>query len=167
MGKMKISNDGLEHLIKLEGGAQLVMYNDLGGQKGHCTIGVGHLVHKGVCNGVVPSEKPYLKGISLSKAKELLKNDLVIAESAINGSVTGSLNQNQYDALVSFVFNVGAGAFRHSTLLKYINSQQYEKAADEFLKWNKMTISGKKIEINGLTNRRIAEKALFEKAVKP
>src|SRR5690625_7484018 len=76
MRKMTISNDGLEHLIKLEGGAQLVMYNDLGGQKGHCTIGVGHLVHKGVCNGVVPSEKPYLKGISLSKAKELLKNDL-------------------------------------------------------------------------------------------
>lgn len=167
MEKMRISNEGLEHLITLEGGARLVMYNDLGDQGGHCTIGVGHLVHKGVCNGVIPSEKPYLKGISPAKAKELLKNDLAIAESAIHGSVTVPLSQNQYDALVSFVFNVGADAFRRSTLLKYINSRQHRKAADEFLEWNRMTIAGKKVEISGLTNRRLAEKVLFEKAVKP
>lgn len=160
---MKISDDGLDHLIKLEGGAQLKRYNDLGKSKGHCTIGVGHLIHKGVCNGQIPSEKPYLKGISLKKAKELLKSDLIIAESAVNGSITVPLTQNQYDALVSFVFNVGTTAFRHSTLKKHINAKQYKKASDEFLKWNKMRISGKKMIVPGLTNRRLAEKSLFDK----
>lgn len=163
MATMSISNEGIEHLIKVEGGAQLKMYNDLGKSKGHCTIGVGHLVHKGVCNGVIPGEKPYLKGISLKKAKELLTSDLKIAESAINGAITVSLTQNQYDALVSFVFNVGETAFKYSTLKKYINSKQYKKASDEFLKWNKMTINGVKKEVPGLTNRRISEKALFDK----
>lgn len=162
MGKMKISDEGLKHLIKLEGGAQLKMYNDLGNNKGHCTIGVGHLVHKGVCGGIIPSEKPYLKGVSLGKAKELLKSDLIIVESAINGSVMVSLTQNQYDALVSFVFNVGTTVFRYSTLLKHINSKQFKKASDEFIVWNKMTIAGVKKEINGLTNRRVAENALFD-----
>ena len=165
MGKMKISDEGLEHLIKLEGGAQLKMYNDLGDNKGHCTIGVGHLVHKGVCNGAIPSEKPYLKGITLNKAKELLKGDLNIAESVVNGSVTVPLAQNQYDALVSFVFNVGGTAFRYSTLLKYINSKQYKKASAELLVWNKMTIAGEKKVITGLTNRRIAEKGSVQNSV--
>ncbi len=159
---MKISDKGVEHLIKLEGGAQLKMYNDLGKNKGHCTVGVGHLVHKGVCNGVIPSERPYLKGVSLAKAKELLKSDLIIVESAINGSVTVPLTQNQYDALVSFAFNVGVTAFRYSKILKYINSKQYKNASDEFLAWNKMTVAGVKSEVKGLTNRRIAEKYLFD-----
>ncbi len=163
MASMTISNHGLQHLINIEGGAQLTMYNDLGKSKGHCTIGVGHLVHKGICNGVIPSEKPYLKGISITQAKKILKTDLTIAESAINGSITVILTQNQYDALVSFVFNVGITAFKYSTLKKYINSKQYKKASNEFLVWNKMTVSGVKKVVTGLTNRRIAEKALFDK----
>lgn len=163
MANMTISNNGIQHLISVEGGAQLTMYNDLGKSKGHCTIGVGHLVHKGICNGVVPSEKPYLKGISVARAKILLKTDLANAESSINGAVTVQLNQNQYDALVSFVFNVGGPKFRSSTLLKLINSKQFKKAAHEFLKWDKMTVGGKLIPIKGLHNRRIAEKHLFEK----
>ncbi len=163
MGNMKISSDGIQHLVNIEGGAQLTMYNDAGKNKGHCTIGVGHLIHKTVCNGTIPSEKPYLKGISITHAKKLLKTDLAIAESAVNGAITVPLTQNQYDALVSFVFNAGAGAFRKSTLRKYINSKQYKKASNEFLIWNKMTVSGAKKISAGLTNRRIAEKALFDK----
>ncbi|KEQ17552.1 lysozyme [Endozoicomonas numazuensis] len=163
---MKISDVGLDHLIKLEGGIQLTRYNDLGKNSGHCTIGVGHLIHKGVCNGIVPSEKPFLKGITVKRAKELLRKDILIAESTIKGSVTSTLNQNQYDALVSFVFNIGGPQFRNSTLLKYLNSKQSNKASDEFLKWNKMTIGGRKIEVKGLTNRRIAEKHLFDMEVK-
>jgi len=139
------------------------MYNDLGKSKGHCTIGVGHLIHKGICNGVIPSEKSYLKGVSIAQAKKLLKNDLVFAENAINGAVTAQLTQNQYDALVSFVFNVGGPKFRSSTLLKLINSKQFKKAALELLKWDKMTVGAKLISIKGLHNRRIAEKHLFEK----
>ncbi len=163
MPKMSISKEGIEHLIKIEGGAQLKMYNDLGKNKGHCTIGVGHLVHKGVCNGVIPSEKPYLKGITVEYAKKLLKNDLSFAENTINGSVTAPLTQNQYDALVSFVFNIGGPKFRSSTLLRLLNSKQYKKAADEFLKWDKATVGSKLISVPGLLNRRISEKYLFEK----
>ena len=161
---MNISDNGLKHLIKVEGGSQTSLYNDLGKNKGHCTIGVGHLIHKGICNGKAPSERPYLKGITTQRARELLKTDLKITENTINGSITVPLNQNQYDALTSFVFNVGPTAFRYSTLRKLINSKQFNKASDEFLKWNKMTISGKKQVVPGLTNRRIAERFLFEQA---
>ena len=164
MAKMTISNNGMQHLIMIEGGARLSMYNDLGKSKGHCTIGVGHLVHKGICNGVIPSEKPYLKGISVTRAKQILKSDIANAESAINGAITVQLNQNQYDALVSFTFNVGGPKFRSSTMLKLINSKQFKKAANEFLKWDKMKIGGKLVPIKGLYNRRISEKHLFEKA---
>ena len=166
MSKMTISDIGLEQLIKVEGGAQLKMYNDHGSNSGHCTIGVGHLVHKGVCNGVIPAEKPYLKGISLRQAKELLKADLRTAENTVNHSVVVKLSQSQYDALVSFAFNVGPNAFRFSTLLKLVNSKQFKKASDEFLVWDKMTMNGLKNVVNGLVNRRIAERALFEKVTK-
>jgi len=166
MEKMNISDKGLEHLIKLEGGTRLTMYNDLGGKKGHCTIGVGHLIHKGVCNGLIPSEKPYLNGISTAQAKQLLKNDLNTVQNTINRYIIAPVSQNQYDALVSFVFNVGITAFRHSTLKTLVNAKQYKNAANEFLKWNKMTTNGKQKVIDGLINRRIAEKALFEKVSK-
>lgn len=167
MAKMNISKNGLTHLIKIEGGAQLTMYNDLGANKGHCTIGVGHLIHKGVCNGIIPSEKPYLKGITLPKAESLLKSDLKVAENAVNNYVTAKINQNQYDALVSFTFNVGATAFKNSTLLRYLNSNQISSASNEFLKWDKMTIGGVKKSVKGLFNRRIAEKSLFDRVIKP
>jgi len=163
MSNMQISNNGLQHLITLEGGAQLSLYDDLGKGRGHCTIGVGHLVHKGVCNGLVKSEKPYLKGISLVTARSLLRKDLAISENAINNNIQVTLTQNQFDALVSFVFNVGPTAFYRSQLRKYIIQKDFKRAALEFGKWNKMTINGKKVVIAGLTNRRLAERALFEK----
>jgi len=68
------------------------------------------------------------------------------------------LTQNQFDALVSFVFNVGSSAFRYSTLKKLINTKQYIKVANEFPKWNKMNIGGVKKKSLGLINRRKAEK---------
>ena len=80
MAIMKISSRGINHLIKLEGGIKRKMYNDLGGKKGHCTIGVGHLIHKGICNGTNLSEKVFKNGISVIQAKKLLKSDLRIAE---------------------------------------------------------------------------------------
>ncbi len=163
MGKMKISSKGLNHLIKLEGGFKLKMYNDLGAKKGHCTIGLGHLIHKGICNGVSPSEKIYLNGISVVQAKKLFKSDLKVTEKAVNRVAAVSLTQNQFDALVSFVFNIGVPKFRGSTLLKLINSKQHKKAASEFLKWNKVTVGSNIIVVPGLRNRRKAEKHLFEK----
>jgi GH24 family phage-related lysozyme (muramidase) len=71
------------------------------------------------------------------------------------------LAQEQVDALASFVFNVGVGAFRGSTLLKMLNQGQDTKAADEFTKWNK---AGGKVS-HGLTRRRRAERELFLRGI--
>ena len=86
----------------------------------------------------------------------LLNKDVLWAENAINEQHL-NLNQNQFDALVSFVFNVGATAFSHSTLLKKLKSRDFDAAADEFLRWNK---AGGKV-LRGLTTRREAERELF------
>ena len=77
----------------------------------------------------------------------------------INKVVKVPLNQNQFDALVSFAYNVGNGNFNSSTLLRKLNSSDYEGAANEFKKWNR---SGGKI-LAGLARRRKAEKELFDR----
>jgi lysozyme len=69
------------------------------------------------------------------------------------------LNQNQFDALVSFAYNVGNGNFNSSTLLRWLNQGNYKEASSQLLKWNK----SKGVVLNGLTRRRKAEKALFDK----
>lgn len=79
----------------------------------------------------------------------------------INIAVKVSLNQNQFDALVSFCYNLGNGNFQQSTLLKKINDNDFVGASEEFLKWNK---AGGKV-LSGLTKRRLAEKELFLKEV--
>ena len=70
---------------------------------------------------------------------------------------------NQFDALVSFTYNVGIGAFQSSTLRKKLNSRKFDEAAQEFGKWVKGTVNGVKITLEGLVNRRRDERALFEK----
>ena len=95
-----------------------------------------------------------------------LVRDLLIAEKAVNQLVTVPLTQNEFDALVSFVFNVGsdiaadtkAEGLGDSTLLKLLNGYDYNGAAKEFVKWNKDNGH----VVSGLTRRRNAEKALFE-----
>ena len=113
------------------------------------TIGVGHTL--GVKMGDV---------ITPEQAEEFLRSDLKSAEYAVNNYVTAPLNQNQFDALASFVFNLGSGAFKSSTLLKKLNSVDYQGAADEFPKWNK---AGGKV-LQGLVNRRAAERTMFLEA---
>lgn len=98
--------------------------------------------------------------ITSEEAEQLLEEDLKTFENAVNQSVTVELTQNQFDALVSFVYNVGAGNFRKSTLLKRVNAGKFAEAADEFLKWNK---AGGKV-LAGLTRRRNAERNLFLKS---
>ena len=71
--------------------------------------------------------------------------------------VSGKITQNQFDALVSFAFNLGTGNLRNSTLLKKLNKDDFENAANEFLKWD--MASGH--QMAGLTRRRKAERALF------
>ncbi|MNP56642.1 Lysozyme RrrD [compost metagenome] len=95
--------------------------------------------------------------ISQSQADELLKQGVMQYEKGVEQSVVVLFTQEQFDALVSFTYNLGINALKGSTLLRKLNSGDYEGAADEFLKWNK---AGGKI-LSGLTRRREAERMLF------
>ena len=141
---MHISNDGI-NLIKQFEGCVLSAYKC---PAGVWTIGYGHT--KNVKQGMK---------ITKEQASNLLIDDLKIYESYVNKYVKVKLNQNQFDALVSFTFNCGGGALKSSTLLKKINKGDYAGAANELLRWNKA--NGK--VLSGLTRRRKAEKALFLK----
>ena len=140
---MKTSQAGID-LIKSFEGCKLRAYQD---SVGIWTIGVGH-TGPDVCAGVTVSDQ---------EAISLLQMDLHEAEEAVERLVTAPLNQNEFDALVSFTFNLGEGNLRKSTLLKYLNQMRYEDAANEFPRWNR---AGGQI-LPGLTRRREAEKQLF------
>lgn len=86
----------------------------------------------------------------------LLKNDLAWVESTLTSVVTAGINQNQYDALCSLAFNIGATAFKNSTLPRLLNRGRFAAAADEFLKWRK---AGRDPDI--LLPRRQRERAYF------
>lgn len=152
---MQISETGINLIKQLEG-CRLQAYDDFTGKpvgfsdvvKGTLTIGVGH-TGKDVTKGLVISEE---------RASELLKNDIKNVEKTINEVVKVPLNQNQYDALCCFVFNIGCSAFRDSTMLKLINTNQFAKAADCFKDWHR----GNNIP-HLLDNRRKKEKELFIK----
>lgn len=116
------------------------------------SIGVGHLI--------LPED--HLKVgdvISMARVDELLTKDVQTALSAVNRLVKVPLNKSQCVALVSFIFNVGVGAFRRSSVLKHLNLGHYQTAADRLLLWNK---GGGKI-LPGLVRRRKAERELFLK----
>ena len=102
------------------------------------------------------------KEITEEKAFEILE---YIANkdfgSNINKVVKAPLNQNQFDALVSFAYNIGNENFNSSTLLRWLNQGNYKEASMQLLRWNK----SKGIVLNGLTKRRKSEKALFDKAI--
>ncbi len=97
--------------------------------------------------------------ITTDEAERFLEEDLKKFEDSITQNVLVKLTQNQFDALVCFVYNVGVGNFAKSTLLKKLNAGKFSEAADEFLKWNK---ANKKV-LAGLTRRRAAERELFLK----
>lgn len=103
--------------------------------------------------------KPVGKGtkITTEEAEVFLEQDLKSFEDGVSQNVSIELTQNQFDALVCFVYNVGLGNFKKSTLLKKLNAGKLEAAAEEFLKWDKS--KGKSLP--GLTRRRKAERALF------
>lgn len=91
------------------------------------------------------------------EAEQLLKKDLERFEKGVSEIVKVPLTQNQFDALVSFSFNLGLGNLKSSTLLKKLNASDYVGASKEFTRWDK---AGGKV-LAGLTRRREAEKALF------
>lgn len=100
--------------------------------------------------------------VTKDEAEKLLLNDVTPFADRINKLVKVKLNQNQFDALVSFVYNVGPEAFADSTMLKLINQNLLDDAANQFVRWNKV----KGEVFAGLTRRRMAERDLFLRAVK-
>ncbi|NYA43225.1 lysozyme [Serratia fonticola] len=143
---MQISNNGIKKL-KAEEGEKLTGYKD---SRGIPTVGVGH-------TGLVDGNPVYVgMVITKEKSSELLQSDLKWVESAINSKVKTQINQNQYDALCSLVFNIGESAFSNSTVLSKLNLGDFIGAADAFLMWKK---SGE--DLNILLPRRQRERALF------
>ena len=99
--------------------------------------------------------------INEQQANELLMWELKNKSISLHGL---NLNQNQFDSCLSFVYNVGIGAFTKSTLRKKILINPNDQSIkDEFLKWNKATVNGKLTELKGLTRRRTAEAELYFK----
>lgn len=92
------------------------------------------------------------------QADQWLLEDLGDAENCVNKLVTVPMTQGEFDALVSFAYNLGCMALRGSTLLRKLNASDYDGAAEEFKKWNHQ---GKEV-LAGLTKRRTAEQELFE-----
>ena len=140
---MNISDNGLSLIEQFES-LKFKAYKDI---RGILTIGYGH-TGSDVTDGLI---------ISKNQAEILLKNDAQVTVQTINRLVKVVLNQNQFDALCSFIFNVGSGNFASSTMLKLINQSNFTDAANEFPKWDKAagTI------VQGLLNRRLKEQELF------
>lgn len=150
--RMRISDVGIELIRRFEG-LELESYQDIAGV---WTIGYGHTETAG------PDQK-----INEREAEELLRRDLGPRERAVEQLAGVALNQNEFDALVSFVFNVGANAFKTSTARKRLNRNDRMGAAEALTWWNKATIGGVLREVKGLTRRRVSESALFLTPVNP
>ena len=139
---MKIGTQGLELLKHFEG-LELNAYQCAAGV---WTIGYGHT--KGVQKGMSISEEA---------ANEMLAEEMTEYENYVNTYVTVELNQCQFDAMVSWVYNLGGGNLKASTLLKVLNAGDYDGVPAQMMRWNKA--GGKVLE--GLTRRRQAEADLF------
>jgi lysozyme len=140
---MKTSDNGIDFLKEVES-VKLKAYLDTGGV---WTNGVGHTgpdVHEG-------------QVVDEAQVNAWLKEDVLEAEDAVNRGVKVSLSQNQFDALVSFTFNVGVSAFLNSTLLRKLNASDYEGAKNELSRW--VRDNGKIVK--GLVNRRLKEQKLY------
>jgi len=100
--------------------------------------------------------------ITVEKAIEWLRKETKTIAPQIKALVKVPINQNQLDSLTSFVYNVGIGAFKSSTLLRLLNSgAPKSEVAAQFDRWNKGTVNGQKVILPGLVRRRSEEKALF------
>lgn len=142
---MNISDKGLD-LIRRHEGCRLTAYRD---SVGVWTIGYGNTTD------VDPGTT-----ITQAEAELRLKEDAHHAETCVNNCVSVPLTQNEFDALVSFVFNLGCGALTGSTLLRKLNDSDFDGAAAQFEHWNH---AGGRV-LAGLTTRRTAERELFNAA---
>lgn len=151
---MQTSPRGIALIREFEG-LSLTAYRDIAGVP---TIGFGHIAS--VTEGDVAEKRT----ISEAEAESLLRGDLRSREAALNSWMITEgveLNQNEWDALISFIYNVGFKAFKGSTAARRLKDGDRIGAADALTWWNKATVRGELREVMGLTRRRAAEKELF------
>lgn len=146
-----LSDRGAGFIARFEG-CILHLYND---PVGHCTIGIGHLVHLGNCNGSEPAD--FKHGINRSRAFQLLERDAGDVVQAIHRFVRKPLNQHQFDALVSFGFNVGTGAIQNSGVTRAVNAGNFGQVPAKLMLW----VNAGGHPVAGLVRRRRAEGELF------
>lgn len=146
---MKLSPTGIAFIQSAEG-CRLMAYRD---GRGVWTIGWGH---------TGPEVQAGVRW-SMSEAKASFSKDIAWAEAAVNKLVRVPLAQNQFDAIVSFVFNIGEPNFKLSTMLRKLNNSDWVGAQAQFPRWNKITEerTGHLKVDKGLANRRAAERTLF------
>jgi len=148
---LKASSDCFE-LVKFFEGCKLTAYKD---SAGIWTIGIGSATTGGF------PVKPGMT-IDMATAEKWFLQELSKVEAQIKAEVKVQLKQSQFDALCSFVYNLGIGSLKASTLLKLLNaSAAPSSVAGEFPKWNKARVNGVLTELSGLTKRRRAEALLF------
>ncbi len=147
--EMHVSPSGVDLICNFEG-LELEAYDD---GVGVWTIGFGTTKYP---NGIRVKKGDTC---TLDQARVYMQHDLKVFERAVREAVLVPLNQNQFDALVSLAYNIGANAFKKSTLVKRLNEGHYQSAANQFDVW--VNAGGKRME--GLVKRRAREKALFLK----
>lgn len=155
----QINQRGLKLVMAFEGFREMVYLCTAN----YWTIGYGHMIRpfdKTRDTREIMSANPFPNGVTKAEAEALLSDDLETAERAVSRLVKFPISENQFSALVSFTFNLGAGNLQASTLRRKINRGELEEASAEFMKW---TISGGR-KTPGLVRRRQAESALFMSA---
>lgn len=158
---MKVGERG-KYLFKEWEGLVTHVYLDSGGEP---TIGIGHLLTRSERTSgkivIRGRATQYRDGLSEQQCWHLLEQDLEGVEKTVNQAVMVPLNQNQFDALVSFTFNVGDTAFCDSTLLRLLNQRQYDQVPAQLIRW--VRDNGQVVQ--GLVNRRQKEIALWNTPV--
>lgn len=149
---LKTSQAGLGLITKWEG-CVLHAYTCVAGK---LTIGIGHVI--------LPGEK-FPAQITPTDATNLLRKDVERFEKGVYKNITVQLNQNQFDALVCFTFNVGEGGLVGTGVQKAINAGQFDQVPAKLEEWSKARVNGVLKILTGLLNRRKSEAALFMKPV--
>ena len=156
---MTVDNVGLDSIKKSEG-VRSTMYHD---SVGLPTIGVGHLLTKSELSaGKIQLREGgvrWANGLTEMQVDELLARDLAMAEGTVEDAITVPVSQNQFNALVSFVFNVGGTAFVHSRLLRELNAGHKEAVPAQLRRW---IYAGGEPQ-PGLVHRRAEEIRLWER----
>lgn len=148
----------IERLVERFEGWSETPYLD---EAGLWTIGYGHLIVAGDGYWHPEHNPDGIKKIDRAQGAAQLAKDMRTAENAVSQYVTVPITENQRAALVSLAFNIGAGAFGGSTLVKKLNAGDVAGAAEQFKVWNKVTKDGTLVASAGLTSRRATERETF------